>query len=243
MSILKLLTISTLIIQNLSAFECKAFDKASLEVGGLRGSFDGYMQVGKESATKLDLKNDLDLQGSKNSIQASLQSGSKKHKFGFKATKFKYSGKKKLSKNILFNSENFAKATIVKSKLDIRWAKAKYRYVAYDSLSIGLDLNALRLKSQINETKYKKNILIPALAVDYDIPLAADLSLVTKSSLTLFGKSRYTDGYAGLAYKMPFQNCSSLHIGYQASSFKINTSKLKSKLNYKGLYAGVRVKF
>ena len=242
MSILKFLTISTITLSTLNAFECKAFDKASLEIGGLRGSVDGYIQVG-DGATKLDLKDDLGLSGSKNSIQAAITSGSKKHKFGFKATKFKYSGKKKLSKDILINSENYAKATILKSNLDLKWAKAKYRYLADESLSIGVDLNALRLKSKINDKNYKKNLIIPSVAVDYDIDLASDLAFVTKTSLTLFGKSRYADGYVGLAYKLPSKNCPSIHLGYQVNSFKIDTSKLKSKLEYKGLYAGVRVRF
>jgi hypothetical protein len=240
---LKFLTISTITLSTLNAFECKAFDRSSLEVGGLIGSYDGYLQIGDKSSTKLDLKDDLDLTKSKNSIQAAITSGSKKHKFAFKATKFKYSGKKRLSKDILINSENYAKATILKSRLDIRWAKIKYRYLADESLSFGVDLNALRLKSTINNKNYRKNLIIPAIAIDYNIDLAADLAFITKTSLTPIGKSRYSDAYAGLAYKLPYKNCSSLHLGYQVNSFKVDTSKLKSELNYHGLYAGIKVEF
>jgi len=215
------------------------FEQNSIEVGNMRGSFSG--NIGTDD--KLELKNDLDMKKSANNLSAKLQKGFKNHKFGFKLSKYKYSGKKKLGKDIIFNSENFAKSQMISSKLDLIWAKATYRYKIIDGINIGFNLNGLRVKTSINNTKYKKDLIIPSIAIDYKYSITDNMSLNTKISITPYGKNRATDSYAGIAFRLPFRNCSTLNIGYQTSVLNIESKKYQNNLSYSGLYAGIRFGF
>jgi len=232
------LTVSLLSIE-LFAFKCDSFDKSFIEVGNSRGSMDGYISSG----SRLDIKSDLNLKKTANNLSAKIQKGFKKHKFGFKISKYKYSGKKKLNKDIIFNSEKLAKSQMISNKLDIKWAKATYRYKIEDSISAGIDFNLLQTKTYINQNKYKKNIVIPSISIDYSHDLADDIMLKAKISLTPYGKNRAMDSYAGIAIKLPSKRCSCLNIGYQVSNLHIQSSKFKSNLNYNGFYAGMKIGF
>jgi len=224
---------------NLLADRCNIYSSNSIEFGSNRGSFDGFIQNG----SLLDLKDDLDLKKSKYNISATLNSAFKRHKFSFKLSKYRYSGKRKLAHNILYNSEQFAKSQMVRSKLDLKWARAMYRYQIIEGVNAGLDLNALRLKTSLNNSIYKKNFIVPSIAIDYSSKLTHSLALQSKISLTPYGKNRALDSYAGIAIKLPFKKCSSLHIGYQVSDLVIDSKGFQSDLNYKGIYAGFRLGF
>ncbi len=239
----RIVLIFLLFIANIYAFDCNGSQKGYFEVGGVRGSLDGEMMVGNEDSTTLDLDRDEGLTKSTNNLKAILESGYKDHIFGFKTVRFKFSGKRKLSKDIIFNSDIFAKSTMIRSKLDLRWAQLKYRYRFSKSLNAGIDLNGVELKSAINESRVKDSFLMPSLAIDYNIDLADDLMLVTRTSISPYGDYRYTQGYAGIAFKTKLTNCSMIHLGYQLNQFDINNKAIKASLRYKGFYAGFRVGF
>ncbi len=236
-----LFIILSLLLSNLHAFKCESTHHSSIEIGANRGSIGGYLY--DDNRNKLDLEDDLNLKQSKNSLIATLKSSLQKHQFRFKMSNYKYSGKKRLSTDILFNSEKFAKATMIQSNYDLKWAKAAYRYEIINGVLFGADLNALRAKTKINQNSLKKNIIIPSVALDYNYDLTHELMLRTKVSLTPYGKNRANDFYAGLAIKLGFSNCSCLNIGYQVSQLKIDTDKLKNSIQYQGVYAGIRVGF
>jgi hypothetical protein len=231
----KISLILSLITLNLVASNCDSF----VEISGIRGSFDGELSKG----TKLSLKDDLDLKKSANNFSASIRKGFKRHKFGFKLSKYKYSGKKRLNKDIVFNAEKIAKAQMLTNKLDIKWAKLTYRYSIADGVSAGLNLNGLRAKTYINSSKYSKNILIPSLAIDYEHDLTDNLKIKSKISLTPYGENKAMDSYAGIAIKLPSKRCSCLNIGYQVSNLKIKSNGFQSDLGYRGVYMGMRVGF
>ncbi len=226
----------------LFAFSCDAFDKSSIEIGANRGSMGGLLGDGKKDSM-LSLEHDLDLKKSKNSLSAKLQSGFNNHKFGFKFSSFDYSGKKKITKDIIFNSETFAKASMLQSRLSLKWAKGSYRYKIAEGILVGANLNGLRAKFTLNGKHYHKHIIIPSLAIDYRFDLAHDLAILTKASLTPIGKNRALDSYAGLAIKLPFHHCSCLNLGYQVSHINIDTKGFQNELDYKGLYAGIKIGF
>ncbi len=239
---LRVLILVSLFSISLFAFSCDAFTKNTIDIYENRGSMDGFLGI-HNSDKILSLENDLNLKQSKDHLSAKLQRNFKHHKFGFKFSSFNYSGKKKLTKDIIFNSEAFAKASMLQSRLSLKWARGSYRYKVAQGVLIGADLNGIRAKFSLNNKHYHKHIIIPSLALDYKFDLAQDLAILTKTSLTPVGKNRTLDSYAGLAIKLPFHHCSCLNIGYQVSHIKIDKKDFQNELDYKGFYAGITIGF
>ena len=220
----------------------KSIYKNSIELGASYGSFDGSIMVGK-SGNNLDLKKDLGIKKYKSHLISILSSSFKNHKFGIKTSSYSYSGKIKLDKDIIYNSEKFAKGALAKSRYDLKWAKLSYRYLINEYISAGADINGIEIKSYLNNNRYKKRELIPSIAIDYNLPINKELRVLTKYSLTPYGKSRYSDFYGGVALNLGFKNCSCLNIGYQINSLHINTPSFKNDARYSGVYLAIKVGF
>lgn len=215
---------------------------SSIEMGSGYGEIDGFLKVGKDG-DRIDLKKDLGLKGYKSSFVSILKASFKDHKFGLKTNSFKYSGKIKLDKDIIYNSEKFAKSALARSRYDLRWAKLSYRYSVNKFVSVGSNLNAIEIKNYINQKSSKQREFIPSLVINYFIPFNEELKFITKFSLTPFGKSRYSDFYGGIAFKLGFKNCSCLNIGYQLNTLHIKNKKFQNDTRYRGVYAGIKVGF
>lgn len=220
------------------------FFQTEAEIGLERSQLLGHIKIGPEhNSTKLDIKNDLGMKSSKEGLKAMLTRSTTHHKFGFKLEKYKHSGSKKLTSNILYNGASYADATLINSELSLKWAKAKYRYRYTKDFSIGIDLNGMRFKTIVNGDEVKKTILLPALGIDYERELEEGLNFISKASSTLIGESNYHYAYAGLSYDLKVLNCTCLHIGYQYKNLNIDTDNIDVALKYQGLYAGLAMEF
>ena len=221
--------------------KCDLFQyEASL--GFERSGLSGTIQDGS-GGSKLDTKSDLGISHTKAGIKAMMSRSTTHHKFGFKLEKYKHSGSKKLSSNIVYNGAQYATSSLVSSKLSLKWAKVKYRYRLTKDFSLGLDVDALRFKTMVNEEETKKTIVMPAIALEYEYILEEGLNFIMKGSSTVTGNSKQHYGYAGVAYDLKALGCSCLHIGYQYKKLDIREDKIHANLKYQGLYAGLAMKF
>jgi hypothetical protein len=233
-----------LILSNLlSAKDCGKFSDNSVEFALERNSLSGYVDIKDDNLSKLETTKDLNLKNIKNSLTALLFKDFKKHSFSFKVNHYKYQGESRLSHNIIQNSLHNATSSMVKNEIDLKWAKASYRYKMYENLQIGADFHGLSAYTQINGKSYRKLLFLPAIGVDYDYELEDDLKLITKTSATLTTDSRHYSLYTGLSFDLGFSNCTSLNIGYQHQNLIIDDKRLKSNLKFDGVYAGIAVKF
>ena len=220
------------------------FFQTEAELGLERSQLSGYIKIGSENnSTKLDIKNDLGINSSKASLKTMLTRTTTHHKFGFKLEKYKHSGSKKLSSDIVYNGSEYANATLINSEISLKWAKAKYRYRYTKDFSIGIDLNGMRLKTMVNDDTVKKTLLLPALGIDYEKELEEGFNFISKASSTIAGASNYHYAYAGLSYDMKVLNCTCLHLGYQYKNLSIDTDEIDVNLKFQGLYAGLAMKF
>ena len=162
---------------------------------------------------------------------------------GFKIEKYKHSGSKKLSHNIIYNGSQYASSSLINSKISMKWAKAKYRYRYTKNFSIGVDINGMRFKTMVNNDEVKKTIVLPAVGVDYEKELEEGLNIITKASSTIAGTSNYHYAYAGFSYDLKVLHCTCLHLGYQYKKLNIKTKNINVDLKYQGLYAGLAMKF
>jgi long-subunit fatty acid transport protein len=224
--------------------ECQGnFFQTNVEIGLERSQLNGDIQVSNAEGSPLDIKSDLGITHSTAGLKAMLSRSTTHHQFGFKLEKFEHSGSKKLSENILYNGSSYATASLINSKVSLKWAKIKYRYHYTDRLSFGVDINGMRLKTMINKNESKELLLLPALGLDYKKELEEGLNFIAKGSSSITGDSNYHYAYAGFSYAIKYIDCSSLHIGYQYKSLNIDTDKMDANLKYQGLYAGIAMKF
>lgn len=217
------------------------FFQTNAEIGMERSQLSGTLQV--EDGTKLDIRKDLGISHSTAGLKAIFTRSSTHHQFGFKLEKYEHSGSKKLSSNILYNGSQYATASLINSKISLKWAKIKYRYRYNKNLSLGADINGMRFKTMVNENETKKTLLLPALGVDYTKALEEGLHFIAKGSSGFSGKSRYHYAYTGFSYDLKRLHCSCLHIGYQYKALNIENSAIHTNLKYQGLYAGLAMKF
>ncbi len=233
-----------LLFTSLCAQEGGDFFQTEAEMGMERSRLSGSIQIGDENnASSLDINKDLGITKSALGLHAMLSHTSKNHKFGFKVEKYEHTGSTKLSNNIIYNGSQYANATLIKSKISLRWAKAKYRYRYTKNLSLGLDINGMRFKTMLNDNEVKKTVILPAIGIDYDRELEAGLHFITKASSTITGSSSYHYGYAGFSYDLKVHHCTCLHIGYQYKKLLIHKERINVDLKYQGLYAGLAMKF
>jgi hypothetical protein len=211
-------------------------------MGFEQSRLSGSLQDGKDG-TKLDIKNDLGISKSETGIKAMFNKSTTHHKFGFKLEKYQHSGSKKLSSNIIYNGAQYATASLINSKVSLRWAKAKYRYRPTADFALGTDLDLLRLKTMVNDEETKKTIIMPALALEYEHEIEEGLSVVAKGSSSFIGSSKQYYAYTGLAYDLRLLGCSCLHLGYQYKKLDIQEDNINADLKYQGLYAGISMKF
>ncbi len=238
------LTTLLLFASSLYAQNDKNFFQTQAEMGLERSMLNGHIKIGAENnATRLDIKNDLGINSSKQGLKAMLTRSTSHHKFGFKLEKYEHSGSKKLSKNIIYNGSQYASSSLINSQISMRWAKAKYRYRYTKDLSLGLDINGMRFKTMLNGNEVKKTLVLPAVGLDYEKELEEGLNLITKASSTLAGKSNYHYAYAGFSYDLKVLHCTCLHIGYQYKKLTIDSNNINVDLKYQGLYAGLAMKF
>ena len=226
----------------LSADDSCTMFQSEAEVGFEQSNFTGSIQAGEEGST-LDMKKDLGISKSKKGLKAMLSRSTTHHKFGFKLEKYEHSGSHKLSQDILFNGAQYATSTLINSQLSLKWAKLKYRYRFTPAFSVGTDINALRFKAMVNDNETKKTIVLPSLGIEYDKELEEGLRFIAKTSSTLTGDSRYLYGYMGVSYDLKVIDCTSLHMGYQYKKLEINADDIHANMEYKGLYAGLAMKF
>ncbi len=221
--------------------KCELFqNEASL--GFEHSTLSGSLQD-SNGGTKLDIKKDLGISQTKTGIKAMFNKSTTHHKFGFKLEKYQHSGSKKLSSNIVYNGSQYATASLINSKISLKWAKAKYRYRFTSDLSLGMDIDALRLTSMVNDDETKKTIVMPAIALEYEYEIEEGLNMVTKGSSSLVGNSKQHYGYAGFSYDLKMIRCTSLHFGYQYKKLELHTDTTDANLKYQGLYAGLAMKF
>jgi hypothetical protein len=221
--------------------KCELFQNEA-SFGFEKSALSGSLQD-ESGGSKLDIKNDLGITHTTTGLKAMFNKSTTHHKFGFKLEKFKHSGSKKLSSNIVYNGSQYATASLISSKISLKWAKAKYRYRFTEDFALGLDLDALRFKTMLNDEETKKTIVMPAIALEYMHPIEEGFSFITKASSTISGNSKQHYGYAGLSYDLKMLGCSSLHIGYQYKKLNLHTDKIHADLKYQGLYAGLAMKF
>ncbi len=220
------------------------FFQTQAEIGLARSNLSGHISIGSDNnSSRLDIKNDLGINGSKQGLKAMLTRSTTHHKFGFKVEKYEHSGSKKLSQNILYNGSQYANSSLINSEISMRWAKAKYRYRYTKNFSLGLDINGMRFKTIVNDDEVKKTIVMPAIGVDYEKELEEGLNFITKASSTITGASSYRYAYAGFSYDLKVLHCTCLHIGYQYKKLNIDTNDIDIDLKYQGLYAGLAMKF
>jgi long-subunit fatty acid transport protein len=224
--------------------ECQGnFFQTNAEIGLERSQLTGDIKVGDAQSSRVDIKDDLGINHSTAGLKAMLSRATTHHKFGFKLEKYEHSGSKKLSSNILYNGSSYATASLISSKVSLKWAKIKYRYRYNNKFSFGVDMNGMRLKTMINENESKELLLLPALGVDYEKELEEGLNFIAKGSSSITGDSNYHYAYTGFSYAIKYLDCSCLHIGYQYKSLAIKTDKMDANLKYQGLYAGIAMKF
>jgi len=220
------------------------FFQTEAEIGLEHNQLAGHIEIGLDNnSSKLDIKNDLGINHSKNTLNAMLTGSTTHHKFGFKLEKYKHAGSKKLTSNILYNGSSYADATLINSEISLKWAKAKYRYRFTKDFSLGMDLNGMRFKTVLNENEVTKMILLPAVGIDYEKELEEGLNFISKASTTFVGTSTYRYAYAGFSYDLKLLHCTCLHIGYQYKNLHINRDNLDLALKYQGLYAGLAMQF
>ena len=223
--------------------KCSLF-QSEVDFGASLNQLDGYIKIGDTaSSTKLDIKKDLSITKQAASLKTMFSHSTSHHKFGFKLEKYVHSGSKKLTSNIVYNSSLYATATLINSKISLKWAKLKYRYRFTKNFSFGADVNALRFKTIVNKNETKKTLLVPAIGIDYEKELESGFGLITNASSTIAGETSYHHAYAGLSYDLKLLHCSRLHLGYQLKNLSINRGKIDLNLKYKGLYAGIAMKF
>lgn len=239
-----LLTFYLLFSSTLFAKDSGNFFQTEVEMGLERSHLGGHLRVGTDSNnTQLDLHNDMGLSQATAGLKAMLTRTTKHHRFGFKLEKYEHSGSKKLSDNIIHNGSTYATASLINSKVSLKWAKAKYRYRYTENLSIGVTVNAMRLKTMINEEETKETLILPAIGADYEREIDHRLNLIIKASSTITGDSNYHYGYAGLSYDLKVLNCTSFHLGYQYKNLRIKSDEIDADLKYQGLYAGLAMQF
>ncbi len=233
-----------LLTTSLCAQSDKNFFQTEAEIGLERSILTGHIKIGADNnSSRLDIKNDLGIDGSEQGLKAILTRSTTHHKFGFKLEKYEHSGSKKLSQNIIYNGSQYASSSLINSKVSMRWAKAKYRYRYTKDLSIGVDINGMRFKTIVNDDEVKKTIVLPAIGVDYEKELEEGLNFITKASSTLTGNSNYHYAYAGFSYDLKVLHCTCLHVGYQYKKLIIDSKDIDVDLKYQGLYAGLAMKF
>ena len=212
-------------------------------IGFEHSSLSGSIQDGSSTGSKLQIKDDLGINKSTTSLKAMMSKSTTHHKFGFKLEKFKHSGSKKLSSNILYNGSNYATASLINSKVSLKWAKATYRYRFTPEFAAGVDLDGLRLKTLINEQTHKKTLFMPSFGMEYEKSLEEGLDFIAKGSTSLYGNSSQHYAYAGFSYNPKMLGCSCLHLGYQYKNIHLKENDLRADLKYQGLYAGISMKF
>jgi len=217
------------------------FFQTNAEIGLERSQLSGTIQT--TNGTKLDLEKELGLSHSTAALKAMLCRKTTHHQFGFKLEQYEHSGSKKLSSNILFNGSQYATASLINSKVSLKWAKLKYRYRYTKNLSLGVDLNGMRLKTIVNENEVKKTLLLPALGIDYTKPIEEGLNFIAKGSSGVLNDSNYHYAYAGFSYDLKLLRCSSLHVGYQYKALNLKNDNFHANLKYQGIYAGLAMKF
>ena len=239
----KILFVLFLLFSSLFAKEeCNLFQTEG-ELGFERSELSGTFKVGGDDSTTLDTQKDLGMQKSTARLKAMMSKSTTHHKFGFKLEKYKHSGSKKLSSNIIYNGSQYATASLIKSKISLKWAKLKYRYRFTPDFSLGIDLNGMRLKTMVNENKKKKTLLLPAIALEYQKELEEGLNFIIKGTSTAPNENSHHYGYVGFSYNMKILGCSCLHLGYQYRDLKINSDDIHANLKFQGLYAGLSMKF
>lgn len=221
--------------------KCELFQNEG-SFGFERSGLSGSLQDGS-GGNKLDIKNDLGISHTTTGLKAMLNKSTTHHKFGFKLEKYKHSGSKKLSSNIVYNGAQYATASLISSKVSLKWAKVKYRYRFTSDFALGMDVDALRLKTMVNDVETKKTLVMPAIALEYAHAVEEGLNFIAKGSSTISGNSKQHYGYAGIAYDLQMLGCSCLHLGYQYKKLDIHADKINAKLKYQGLYAGISMKF
>ncbi len=219
------------------------FFQTEAEIGLERSLLNGHIHIGNDTNSTLSLKDDLGITHQTAGLQAIFTRLTTHHKFGFKMEKYSHSGSKKLSTNIIYNGSQYATASLVNSKVALRWAKAKYRYRFDETLSIGADINGFELKAIVNEDESKKRLILPAIGFDYEKMIEEGLNLIAKASATLLTTSKYAYGYLGFSYDLKLLHCTCLHMGYQYKHLDINENTFKADLKYQGLYVGLGMKF
>jgi len=240
----KLLTSLLILASALCAEDKSNFFDTEAELGLERSHLSGNIKIGNDqNNTILDMKNDLGINHSAAGLKAMLTKSTAHHKFGFKLEKYEHSGSHKLSNNIINNGAAYATATLIHSKVSLKWAKIKYRYRFMPNFSLGADINGMRFKTVLNGDTTKKTLLLPALGADYEKELEEGLKIIVKASSTIAGQSNYHYAYAGLSYDLKVLHCTCLHIGYQYKNLNLDEDNLKADLTYKGLYAGLAMKF
>ncbi len=241
--IVRYILIIFLFVTILDAKSCNTFSDTSLQTALENNKLSGYIDIKDDGKKRLDFHKDLGLSKIKNSISALLKKGYSKHSVSFKLNHYKYQGTSKLTDDIVKNSAFNATSTMVKNELDLKWAKASYRYHYTKNLSIGADFHGLRLYTLVNGTSYRKILFLPAVGVDYSFDVEDDFRVITKTSGTITPNNRYFSQYMGFSFDLGLSHCTSLNIGYQYKNLYLNTDKYKSDLKFSGLYAGIAVKF
>jgi hypothetical protein len=206
---------------------------------------------------KIDLKNDLKLEGTKTSIKPTLTyiTDNEKHKFFLNYEKSNYNSSSKITRKITFNNEAYLVGATVNATLNTQWAQLGYRY-NFDSLfdnkldiSAGIDLNIIDLETSlvtpgINESN-NVTAPLPVLVLDLKYNIVDKFALEAKGAfMTLGSYGDYSEYYGGINVGIPAVKNFHLKAGYMSKNLNLElSSDEKLKLDYSGAYIGAEYKF
>lgn len=224
-----------------------------LELGLNSYAPSGDVEYGSsDSASQVDIKDDMGLGGNQFGYKPALYITSKDHKMGASFETISFDDTNNLDRDILFDDKTYTAGTNAQSTLEMDEIQLMYRYLLTKRsdrrLGLGVDLNLIDLTVKMdngsNNGSYKASVAMPALAIEYEYYINKTVGIEAKlAGFTTGDNAGYLEYYVGTKLQNLLIDGGYWRIGYAQKHINIDENRFEGNIAMKGFYLNYGLNF